>query len=75
MYFNHSVKIMTFKAKKIVSDLFDLFVNEHQLLPDEWKNDVKCNERLEIIVGDYIASMTDKNAINIHKKYFNLYNF
>ena len=37
MYFNHSVKIMTYKAKKIVSDLFDLFLDEPQLLPDEWK--------------------------------------
>ena len=67
MYFNHSVKIMTYKAKKIVSDLFDLFLDEPQLLPDEWKK-LKQENELEIVIGDYIASMTDKNAINIHEK-------
>ena len=75
MYFNHSVKIMTYKAKKIVSDLFDLFLVEPQLLPDEWKKKLKQENDLEIVIGDYIASMTDKNAINIHEKYFNLYSF
>ena len=75
MYFNHSVKIMTYKAKKIVSDLFDLFLDEPQLLPDEWKKKLKQENELEIVIGDYIASMTDKNAINIHEKYFNLYSF
>ena len=75
MYFNHSVKIMTYKAKKIVSDLFDLFLDEPQLLPDEWKKKLKQEIDLEILVGDYIASMTDKYAINIHEKYFNLYSF
>ena len=75
MYFNHSVKIMTYKAKKIVSDLFDLFLVEPQLLPDEWKKKLKQEIDLEILVGDYIASMTDKYAINIHEKYFNLYSF
>ncbi len=75
MYFNHSVKTMTYKAKKIVSDLFDLFVNEPQLLPEDWKKNLANENSLEISVGDFIASMTDKNAINIHEKYFNLYNF
>ena len=74
MYKHPTVKTMTYKAKKIVSELFDLFVSEPQLLPTEWK-DYKCKNELLINVGDYIASMTDKNAMNIHQKYFNLYNF
>ena len=74
MYKHPTVKTMTYKAKKIVSELFDLFVNEPQLLPTEWK-DYKSKNELFINVGDYIASMTDKNAMNIHQKYFNLYNF
>ena len=36
---------------------------------------LKQENELEIVIGDYIASMTDKNAINIHEKYFNLYSF
>ena len=54
---------------------FDLFLDEPQLLPDEWKKKLKQENELEIVIGDYIASMTDKNAINIHEKYFNLYSF
>ena len=65
---------MTYKAKKIVSELFDLFVSEPQLLPEEWRV-YKSKNELYTCVGDYIASMTDKNAMNIHQKYFNLYNF
>ena len=30
------IKAMTIKAKKIVSDLFDLYVKEPDLLPKEW---------------------------------------
>ena len=74
MYNHPTVKTMTFKAKKIISDLFDLFVNEPQLLPEDYG---VCNseKELHINVGDYIAAMTDKNAIMVHKKYFNLYDF
>ncbi len=74
MYKHQTVKTMTYKAKKIVSELFDLFVNEPQLLPEEWRI-YKSKNELYTYVGDYIASMTDKNAMNIHQKYFNLYNF
>ncbi len=74
MYKHPTVKTMTYKAKKIVSELFDLFKNEPQLLPEEWK-DFKSQNDLFINIGDYIASMTDKNAMNIHQKYFNLYKF
>ena len=74
MYKHQTVKTMTYKAKKIVSELFDLFVSEPQLLPEEWRV-YKSKNQLYTYVGDYIASMTDKNAMNIHQKYFNLYNF
>ena len=43
-----------------LSDLFDLFLDEPQLLPDEWKKKLKQENELEIVIGDYIASMTDK---------------
>jgi len=74
MYKHQTVKTMTYKAKKIVYELFDLFVSEPQLLPEEWRV-YKSKNELYTYVGDYIASMTDKNAMNIHQKYFNLYNF
>ena len=74
MYEHMTVRIMTYKAKKIVSDLFDLFVSENGLLPSEEKL-IKNKKELYLSISDYISSMTDKNAINIHNKFFNLYNF
>ena len=74
MYNHPKVKTMNFKAKKIISDLFDLFTQEPYLLPNNWKNH-KDEEQKYINVSDYISGMTDNYAINIHKKYFDLYSF
>ena len=65
---------MTYKAKKIISDLFDLFVDETDLLPGKWKIFKSDNEKFSNI-SDYISGMTDKFAMNIHRKFFNLYEF
>ncbi len=74
MYNHPKVKTMNFKAKKIISDLFDLFTEEPYLLPNNWRNHVN-EEQKYINVSDYISGMTDNYAINIHKKYFDLYSF
>ena len=74
MYMHPKIKTMTIKAKKIVSDLFDLYVKEPDLLPKQWI-DFKNEREKHIVVCDYISGMTDKYAINIHKKFFDLYNF
>ncbi len=74
MYNHPKVKTMNFKAKKIISDLFDLFIQEPYLLPSDWRNH-QDEEQKYINVTDYISGMTDNYAINIHKKYFDLYSF
>ena len=74
MYLHPKIKTMTIKAKKIISDLFDLYVKEPDLLPKQWI-DFKNEREKHIVVCDYISGMTDKYAINIHKKFFDLYNF
>jgi len=74
MYNHPKVKTMNFKAKKIISDLFDLFADEPYLLPVSWRNFESENQKF-VNVSDYISGMTDKFAINIHKKYFDLYSF
>ena len=74
MYMHPKIRTMTIKAKRIISDLFDLYVKEPDLLPKKWFN-FKNNEGKHVIVSDYISGMTDKYAINIHKKFFDLYNF
>ncbi len=73
MYEHPRVKRMTLKAKKIISDLFDLYLSEPSLLPEQWRNVGKKNNKLKNVC-DYISGMTDKYAINTHKKFFDLYN-
>ena len=74
MYMHPKIRTMTIKAKRIVSDLYDLYNKEPDLLPKQWIN-FKNDEQKNVIVSDYISGMTDKYAINIHKKFFDLYNF
>ena len=74
MYNHITVKTMTYKAKKIISELFELFVNENELLPSHWRN-IRSKSELYTNISDYISGLTDKNAISIHKKFFNLNNF
>ena len=74
MYNHPKVRTMTYKAKRIISDLFDLFVDETDLLPGKWKLFKSNNEKFSNI-SDYISGMTDKFAMNIHRKFFNLYEF
>jgi dGTPase len=74
MYRHTQVNRMTSKAKRIVGDLFDLFVAEPQSLPAEWR---KVAEEAEIskvyrVVGDYIAGMTDRYAMLEHQRLFEI---
>ncbi len=74
MYMHPTIKTMNIKSKKIISDLFELFIKEPDLLPAKLN---LCKDKYETYVSvcDYISGMTDKFAINTHKKYFNVYNF
>ena len=69
---------MASKAKRVVTDLFDLFMSEPNTLPREWQfsggkalSDMTNNDRARII-ADYIASMTDRYAIIEHERLFDL---
>tara|TARA_B100000989_G_scaffold290469_1_gene263658 strand:- start:1318 stop:2460 length:1143 start_codon:yes stop_codon:yes gene_type:complete len=74
MYEHAAVKTMTFKAKKIISELFDLFEAEPQLLPENWRK-FNFSSDLHDSISNYISSLTDKKAITIHNRFFNLYSF
>ena len=64
-------------GKKVISDLFDFFIKDPNILINEEKlynnkktmND-KSSKSLERFVTDKIASLTDRNALEMHKKYF-----
>ena len=64
-------------GKKVISDLFDFFIKDPDILINEEKlyNNKKTMagkspKSLERFVADKIASLTDRNALEMHKKYF-----
>ncbi|MGZ0187181.1 MAG: deoxyguanosinetriphosphate triphosphohydrolase [Alphaproteobacteria bacterium] len=75
MYRHTQVNRMTSKARRIVSDLFDLLVKEPQSLPAEWRAlaEGKESARIKRVVGDYIAGMTDRYAMLEHQRLFDIY--
>jgi len=65
MYNHKKVIINTNKGKKIISDLFVYLIKN----PLKYINkELFKNERKERVVADFIAGMTDRYAINLHKK-------
>jgi dGTPase len=61
---------MTSKAKRIVTDLFGIFMNGPQLLPPDYQ--IASGEVTEQArkVADYIAGMTDRYAMREYRRLF-----
>nr|WP_210272702.1 deoxyguanosinetriphosphate triphosphohydrolase [Chthonobacter rhizosphaerae] len=59
-------------ADLIVRDLYDHFVARPDTLPDEWRAGLEaCDDHtLARRVGDYIAGMTDRFAVQEHRRWF-----
>ena len=73
MYRAPSVIIMRKEVTKAVNDLFSLFMKQTDLLPKQWRKDVAEIEdetALARIVADYISGMTDRFALQEHKRLF-----
>lgn len=73
MYRHWKVNRARSQAKRIVKELFDVFINEPDTLPPLWQEvDVNDEAKLARHVCDYIAGMTDDFAIDEHRRLFNL---
>ncbi len=75
LYHHYRVVRMTSKAHRIINDLFKVYLDEPNQLPPsiyprEMAHDLK--EKYETICN-HIASMTDRFALDEHKKLFNPY--
>lgn len=59
-------------ADRIVRDLYRHFCARPETMPQEWRRDAEaCDEgALARLVGDYIAGMTDRFAIQEHRRWF-----
>lgn len=70
LYQHYQVNRMTSKARRIVTDLFDIFLSGPQLLPPDYQieeSDLNAQARR---VADYIAGMTDRYAMREYRKLF-----
>jgi dGTPase len=73
VYKNYRVNRMTAKSKKLLSKLFDHYLQNPDCLPTEWYNKITYNKNKSDIakfVIDYIAGMTDRYAIEEYKRLF-----
>lgn len=72
MYRHYKVNRMMGQAGRIVSELFDLFINDPDILPTELRRqcDGAHTPKTARVICDYIAAMTDSFAIAEHRKLF-----
>ncbi|HCR94120.1 MAG: deoxyguanosinetriphosphate triphosphohydrolase [Oceanicaulis sp.] len=74
MYLHYKVKRMKEKGKMVVRDLFAAFLSDPMLLPTELQREAggAGEEATARVVCDYIAGMTDRYAIEEHRKLFHV---
>jgi len=69
MYRHHRVVRMAKKAEQIITDLFDAYHSEPNMLPSHVHDWIEDRD-LECTICDYIAGMTDRYAVEEHQKLF-----
>ena len=75
MYNHYKVNRMRSRAKRVLRELFELYLEEPETLPFTWRQQVESgtsNTKKARIVCDYISGMTDSFAIEEHRRLFNL---
>lgn len=74
MYKHYKVNRMRSQAKRILNELFGLFMAEPETLPDLWRRDAEqaTPVRRARLVCDYLAGMTDNYAIDLHRRLFSM---
>lgn len=70
LYRHYRVLRMTRKARRIVRELFEVFLDDPRLLPPDYQR-VKDADQARAI-SDYIAGMTDRYAIREHRRLFDM---
>lgn len=77
LYRSPGVNRMRRKMARVVKDLFDVFVSEPNCLPKEWQEVIHAQQDIEAAriraVLDYVSGMTDRFALQEHKKLFDPY--
>ena len=70
LYHHYQVNRMTSKARRIVTDLFDIFITGPELLPLDYQIAGEDRTAQARKVADYIAGMTDRYAMREYRRLF-----
>jgi len=75
MYRHHRVNRMGSKARRVVHDLFTLYLAEPQCLPREWRElaGEPDDPQTARVAADYLAGMTDRFSLDEHHRLFDTY--
>jgi len=68
LYRHWRVMRMASKARRFLTQLFMLYVEEPRLLP--WQTQARQEENIHRVVCDYVAGMTDRYALQEYNKLF-----
>jgi len=72
LYQHYRVIRMSIKAKRFIQELFKVYVDKPEQLPDDVQKRMP-KDGVRRVVCDYIAGMTDRYALDEYKKLFNPY--
>ncbi|WP_428484477.1 deoxyguanosinetriphosphate triphosphohydrolase [Rhodopila sp.] len=70
MYRHWRVNRMSAKARRLTEEIYRLLHADPSLLPDDWRARAgeAGTQRAATIVGDYVAGMTDRYAMDEHRR-------
>lgn len=69
MYRHCRIVRMQARAEHVLQALYDRYIREPLQLPDEYRAKLDCEIR-ERVVADYLASLTDRSALNQYRQFF-----
>ena len=73
MWRHYKVNRMTSKARRVIKKLFDIFQEEPNLLPHDWQGKLSGEKQADArVIGDYVASMTDRYALLEYERIFEM---
>ena len=74
MYQHPQVVANMGRAQRVIRDLFEAYLNEPKQMPQNWREDSATDDKSQFArqVCDFIAGMTDRYALDQHKRLFDL---
>jgi dGTPase len=74
MYRHSRVLEIMDRAQRVIRDLFTAYMNDEKLLPKDWREDAPISDQSRYArqVCDFLAGMTDRYALDQHKRLFDL---